>query len=631
MLSVALSTLRTRWVAFSGAFVALALGVGIIATIALVMSSAIEGYDRDRTAMTGTVVLLGVSAGVAGFVTIFVVASTFAFAVIQRTRELALLRLVGATPRQVRGMILAEALLLGGAGCVAGCLISLAGAPALAATLVSGGIAPSWFRAGISPGPLLLACLAGLAVAVLGVTAASRRAATVRPTEALRESTGETPGSRRVWSARTWWGLGFLVVALMGMGVIAVALPEISTVPVVYLWVLLMPIAAAALLAPVLTPALLRLLTWPWARGGAIGVLVRENTLTMVRRTAATAVPVLLTVGLSLTLLGALETIGQARVAEAAGQVRAGHVLVPAGGSGIGAAALERARSVPGVEVAALSPVTVRRTDDFGVTEDLFGYATDPGPLAATTDLPLAAGSLRALGRDSIVVNEAWEVDVGRRVEVTPEGGRPVRLTVAAVVEGGVGGADFYLDASRASGVPAELAYVRAPAEAAAALREAMKGTGVTLLTRDEWAATVRDSDQGTSVIGMMVTLGIAVVYSCISIVNTMVMAAAGRRRDLVMLRLAGATRRQAVLSLLAESIVVVAVGMVLAAVAAAVGFAGLLAALTRLLPAASLTIPWAPVVALTAAGALLAIVATTLTAGATLRAPALARAVAAE
>ncbi|SPL93876.1 putative ABC transporter integral membrane protein [[Actinomadura] parvosata subsp. kistnae] len=100
MLSVALSTLRTRWVAFSGAFVALALGVGIIAAIALVMSSAIEGYDRDRTAMTGTVVLLGVSAGVAGFVTIFVVASTFAFAVIQRTRELALLRLVG--PRRGR-------------------------------------------------------------------------------------------------------------------------------------------------------------------------------------------------------------------------------------------------------------------------------------------------------------------------------------------------------------------------------------------------------------------------------------------------------------------------------------------------------------------------------------------------
>jgi len=625
VLNVALSTLRTRWATFSGTLVALSLGVGIIATIALVMSSALEGYERDRTALTGTVVLLGVSAGVAGFVTIFVVASTFAFTVIQRTRELALMRLVGATPRQVRRMILTEALLLGAAGCLAGSLISLVGAPALAAALVAGGVAPSWFETGISALPLLLACAAGLAVAGLGVLAASRRAATVRPAEALRESSGDTPAARRVWTPRTWFGLSFLAAALMGMGVIAVALPEIATVPVVYLWVLLMPIAAAALLAPVLIPPMIRLLTLPWARGdNALGLLVRQNTLTMVRRTAATSVPVLLTVGLSITLLGALETIGQARTAEAAGQLRAGHVLVPTG-DGIGAEALKGARSVPGVQVAALAPVTVESTDEFGLTEEFFGYATEPEALAAAVDLPLAAGSITDLGPDGIVVTEGWERRVGDRVEVTPAGGEPVRLEVAAVIRSGVGGADFYLHFSRAGGAPVEVAYVTGGSA------DQLAGPGVNVLTKDAWAATIRDSDQGTSVIGMLVTLGIAVVYSCISIVNTMVMAASGRRRDLVMLRLAGATTRQAVLSLLAESIVVVGVGIVLAAGAAAVNFAGLLAALTRLMPAASLTIPWAPVLAVTAAGALLAIVATTMTARATLRSPALARAVAAE
>ncbi|MEV4015115.1 ABC transporter permease [Nonomuraea angiospora] len=587
------------------------------------MSSALASLERARTALTGTVVLLGVSAGVAGFVTIFVVASTFAFAVIQRTRELALLRLVGATPRQVRRMILGESLLLGAVGCLIGCLIGLVGAPVLAATLVSGGIAPSWFETGISPVPLLLACLAGLTVSLLGVSAASRRAATVRPTEALREASADTPGARRVRSPRTWWGLGLLAIAIMGMAVVAVAQPDLAAVPVVYLWVLLMPIAAAALLAPALIPPVVRLLTWPWARGGgAVGMLARENLLTMVRRTAATATPVLLTVGLSITLLGALETIGQARVAEAADQLRADHVLVPDGASGISPEALQKARSVPGAQVAALAAVTVDVTDEFDVTEEFWGYATEPGALAATTRLPVVAGSLNDLGPDGIVVTRRWEQGVGQRVEVTPAGGKPVTLKVAAVIESGVGGTDFYVDASRAGRSPVEVAYVKG---------RALPGEGVKVLTKAEWVDAVQDSDQGTSVIGMMVTLGIAVVYSCISIVNTMVMAAAGRRRDLVMLLLAGATSRQAVASLLMESVVVVAVGIVLAAGASALNFAGLLAALTQLFPDASLVIPWGPVSALTAAGAVLAVAATVLTARATLRTPVMARAIAAE
>ncbi|MFI7538954.1 FtsX-like permease family protein [Streptosporangium sp. NPDC049376] len=596
------------------------------------MSSALANYERARAVLTGTVVLLSVSAGVAGFVTVFVVASTFAFAVIQRTRELALLRLVGATPRQVRRMILAEALLLGTVACVVGCLLSLAGAPALAATLVAGDIAPSWFQVAVSPVPLLLSCLMGLGVATLGVSAASRRAATVRPTETLRESAMDTPLSRGLRSPRTLFGLGFLAIAILGMAVITVAMPGISGVPVVYLWVLLMPIAAAALLAPALIPPVIRLLTWPWARGGsAVGLLVRENALTMVRRTAATAIPILLTVGLSITLLGALETIGQARSAETAAQLRADHVLVPDGSTGIRPEALERARSVAGAQIAALTPVTVSAADEFGTVEELSGYATAPAMLAATTDLPVVAGSLKDLGQDTIVVTEDWERRVGQRVEITPAGGKPVRLKVAAVLRSGIGGADFYLDASHAGRSTPEVAYVKTSPGGAGPLREKTAGQGVQVLTRAEWVAVSRNSDQGTSVIGMMVTLGISVVYSCISIVNTMVMAASGRRRDLVMLRLAGATSRQAVLSLLAESVLVVAVGTVLAVAASSLNFAGLLSALTQLEPAASLAIPWAPVGALTATSALLAVAATTLTARATLKTSAIGRAVAAE
>src|SRR5260370_5537819 len=59
-------------------------------------------------------------AAVSAFVAVFVVASTFGFAVTQRRRELALLRLAGATPAQVRRMLLAEALITGLAAGAAG-------------------------------------------------------------------------------------------------------------------------------------------------------------------------------------------------------------------------------------------------------------------------------------------------------------------------------------------------------------------------------------------------------------------------------------------------------------------------------------------------------------------------------
>ncbi|MEU4574792.1 MULTISPECIES: ABC transporter permease [Nonomuraea] len=624
MLSIAMSTLRERWVAFVVSLVALALGVGIIATIALVMNSALTGFPGQRAALTGTVVLLSVSAGVTGFATVFIVASTFALTVIQRTRELALFRLIGATPQQVRRMIVIEALLLAAIGCVAGVVISLVGAPVLASVLASSGLAPSWFEVSISPVPLVLVCLGGMGLTALSVSVASRRAATIRPTQSLRESAGDPPGARPGRSARTGWGVALLLISLMGMGVVAAVLPELATVPVVYLWVLLTLVAAVALLAPALVPPVLRLLTLPWARGGsAIGTLVRENTLTMARRTAATTLPILITAGMSISLLGALETIGHAQSVEAGERLRADYVLVPEGGPAISAEALDRARKIPGVRIAPLAPTTVQVTGEAGLADGFWGYATDAQRFAAMTSLPLIDGTLEDFGPGGIVVSDIWELGAGQRVTVTPDGGKPVQLTVAAVVGDSAGGGDFYLDVSDTGPRPAEAAYVQAGGEAAAALRERSGELGASLLTKAEWAATVGNSDQGTGVIGMLVTLGIAIVYSCIAIVNTMVMAATARRRDLTLLRLLGATSRQAVAALLAESVVIAAAAMVLATAASAINFAGLLAALTQVVPGATLAVPWAPVLAFAATSALLAILATTLTATAAVRTPA--------
>jgi putative ABC transport system permease protein len=144
---------------------------------------ALEPRADARTRWIGMQVLTAVAA-LTGFVTVFVVASTFAFTVTQRRREMGLLRAVGATPRQVRRMVYAEALLVGGVGAVFGVVAGVVLAPVMARVLVDAGFEPATYEVRYSPLPLLGALVLGPLVALAGAWAAARRAARVRPLEA---------------------------------------------------------------------------------------------------------------------------------------------------------------------------------------------------------------------------------------------------------------------------------------------------------------------------------------------------------------------------------------------------------------------------------------------------------------
>ncbi|MEO3743139.1 FtsX-like permease family protein [Plantactinospora sp. B5E13] len=106
----------------------------------------------------------------------------------------------------------------------------------------------------------------------------------------------------------------------------------------------------------------------------------------------------------------------------------------------------------------------------------------------------------------------------------------------------------------------------------------------------------------------MVLVLGIAIVFCFIAVVNTLVMAAADRRRDLAILRLAGATPGQTLRVFAAESLLVVGVGVLLAAGASAVNLAGLRLALGQLVGPTPVTVPWGTVAVITATGAVLAL-----------------------
>ncbi|MFD3440786.1 FtsX-like permease family protein [Streptomyces sp. NPDC058685] len=672
MLTVALSALRTRWVSFAGSFVALALGVGLLATMGLGLASTVgapeqpprrfaaspvvvagtdtvtvdgagpkkldrphpvdpgllrdlqalgavtadgtpdavgidapaaavrktvgdrarvlTGADRrqadpeaerDAEALTTANALLGTAGGVTAFVSVFVVASTFAFAVALRAREFGLLRTTGATPGQIRRLLLTEAAGVGVLASAAGCALGVWGAPRLAEVLVRGDAAPPWFAIGDGiVWPYWTAFSTGLLVALCGAWAASLRAGRIGPMAALRESDVDsgvlTPVRRIAGCALLLTGAGLLVWTLATDPSGLLKRKTYTTQPMVL-------ITAVALLAPLLVRPLARALPLP----GATGLLVRENTAAALRRTAAVAAPVLVTVGLAGSLLGTAETVTAARAAEARRQTSA-HLVVT--GEEL------RPLRVAGATVSASASTAVFvREDGAALIRSDARAVPDPAAFARVARLPVVAGDPRDLDDSSIIVNEEWERHtVGERVTVRLGDGRPASLRIAAVLATGTGDNGAYITAANATAAPIDRIDVRLGSGAdPAAVREALRASGGEVRSADSWAAATHPRTSARTRLGLLVVLGIAVLYTVIALGNTLLMATAVRSREFGSLRAAGATRAQILRVVAGESLLAVGIGALLGAAVTAVNLAGLGAALASLSAPVTVTVPW--------------------------------------
>ncbi|MFB9465751.1 ABC transporter permease [Streptomyces cinereospinus] len=580
--------------------------------------------DRDSEALTAMNAMFGTAGGVTGFVSVFVVASTFAFAVAQRRREFGLLRTAGATPGQLRRMVVAEALAVGVAASAAGCVLASCGAPALAEWAAGERLAPRWFTIGDYTWPYHLAFWTGLLVALCGVLAASWRAGRTGPTEALCEASVET---RPMTPGRRLCGAALLITAAVTLALALVTNPGDLLHRKTYVGRPMLLISAAALLAPALVRPLARLIAWLPARlPGAGGMLVRENAAAGARRTAAVAAPVLVTVALAGSLLGATATLGEAKATEVRERTAADFVVTSAGDAGFDEATLRRLRAVSGAEVSASSASAVYVLEDGVALVRSGARAAEPGPLAATARLPLAAGKVSDLDDGSIIVNEEWEKHtVGERVEVWLGDGTRRSLRIAAVMTTGTGDNGVYVTPRNAPAAPVDRVDVRLADGAdagtvAAGLRRAVRVSGGEVLARDTWVrATYPETDRTTRA-GFLLVLGIALLYTGISLANTMVMATSDRVRELAALRLAGATRWQVLRLVGAEALVVVMVGGLLGALVAGLNLAGLWGALGLLSVRTSIEIPWATLAAVLGACAVVAVLSAAAPAGLALR-----------
>ncbi|MEU2911217.1 ABC transporter permease [Streptomyces massasporeus] len=526
--------------------------------------------------------LVGTFGALSLFVAGFVVSGTLTLAVAGRLTEIGLLRAVAATKGQIRRMIAVEVLLVTVAAALLGVPGGIGVAALLHRLLVSGEVLPPSFP--LAVGPVAPWATVGLAavVAQLAAFAAARRASRVRPVEVLRESAAPAPrlGWRRVL-------LGVLVLAgagaclgavaagrLDGGGGTAESMVLVLMVGVALLAPLICRVAGAVLLVPV-RPLL--------PRDGALAVrnLLRQNV-----RLAATVTPLVLSVSLTGTLLCVPLVTSQGEERAERQRLVADHV-VSAAGPGIGTGYAERAARLPGV-AAASGQLSVggelsRADSADGDAAPLVGgslVAMRTEAVPRLLDLGVRRGSLDRLDGTSVALGDSAAaglgVSVGDRVRVDWDDGGRDTYRVAAVYSRDRGFADALLpraSAARHAAAPLDdsvLVRTAPGADRGAVERE------LRTLASDFPGARVGgvDGDTGKAsgsgaAAGLFVLLLLTMInlFTAVSVVNTLSMATAGRRREFALLRLAGAQSAQVLRMLAWEAVLTCAVALLLAVV----------------------------------------------------------------
>ncbi|MFC4012783.1 FtsX-like permease family protein [Nonomuraea purpurea] len=534
--------------------------------------------------------LFGPMAGIGGFLAVFVIGGTFGLSMLQRRREIALLRAIGTTAGQIRRMIAAEAALVAVVAAFPGYVLGVGLAHLLRGVLVARGLAPSELVVVTGPLPLFVAGGSGLVLTLLSALTAVRQAAGVRPAEALREAAL----SRRLLTVpRLLPALGVLAGAGALLALSQDLGGELGVAFQALVVILLM--AATALLAPLLT----RLLVWPVgtlvsAVTRMTGGLAYANSVTAIRRASSASAAIMLSVAMAGYALLVNAVLADTTAAQGRARVVADQVLLPSGGAELPPGLAETVARRPGVEAVS----AVRRTSFvlhvLGDPESVPAQIVDPGTAGRVLDLGFVEGSLEGLKTPgTMAVSRAhagandWHV--GSEVKGRLADGTAVKLRVGGVFERSLGFADVLLPGRPGDG-PAGAVLVKAkPGADLTGL-----GPAARIVDAATYATGVRTSIED-NVTGTYLVLAVLVAFTALSLVNTLVMGTATRTREFALLRAIGASRRQIVRMMVWETAIVMTIGTIMGTAVACVVLAGANGALTGTMTLTGLPMPQYP------------------------------------
>ena len=519
--------------------------------------------------------LAGSLGGTVVLITMLVVGSTLALSVHQRRRELALLRAIGATPKQIHTMIAGEALVVALAAATLGCLPGVLAAKALRGALSVIGVLPPDFEFSYGPIPMVAAVGTAVIAAQVAGFAVARRVVSVRPVEALAQAQSEEPGLGR---ARVVIG-----VLLVVLGAAASLLPlffgSIFAVAGAASGGLIM-VVAFLMLAPPVVARVTRLLAAPFRRRfGDLGYLAVANTQANARRLAAGIGPLILAIGFSALQLFIPTTTAAAAQDQARAGVIADYTLTGAGG-GLPTEVPGYVQGLPGVAATAGAlRVGLHASTKMLGDPEVFDYTAQgltTGRLDQVLDLDVSAGSLEQLPEGTVAVSDGAAATLGtgmgRTVRVHLPDGQTIEPQVVAVYRRGLGFGDLTLPAatilqhSSRQLYDSVLVRMRDGADREQVLDElrALRDRYPGLRVQDKGGLSAAQQHSATAgLVGSAMPLVLVFGYIAVAVANTLVMTTLSRSREFALLRLVGATPSQVMRMMRTETLMVVLIAVV--------------------------------------------------------------------
>ena len=501
----------------------------------------------------------------------FLIFNTFTIIVAQRTRELALLRCLGASRRQVMTSVLLESLIVAVVASLVGLGLGVLIANGLKALLTgilnfdlpTTGTVFLWRT-------VIVSLAVGIVVTVLAALLPARKATRVPPVAALQPETAFAPTHFR--KRRIVLGV---LVTLVGIALLLAGLFQnegnrlvnVGSGAVIVFF-------GVAILSPLIARPLARLIGWPFAKAfGLSGTLARENAMRNPRRTASTAAALM--IGLALvTFVSIFAASIKASTTETLDRtIAADYILMNDSFTPFSPDLAARLADQP--ELAAVVGVRLGAFKLNGATKQLIGI--DPAAYDRVVKTEVLSGSIADLQSGGLAVKEdvakanGWTV--GERVALQFPRGGTQQVTVKAIYKDNSVNGDYLLslaDYERfyADQADSQILVQAAPGTTPAASRAAIDRVlvdfpNVTVRDQAEYKAeTARQIDQVVNLFYAL--LALAVVIALFGIVNTLGLSIFERIRELGLLRAIGATRRQVRSMIRWEAVIIAVLGAVL-------------------------------------------------------------------
>jgi putative ABC transport system permease protein len=510
-------------------------------------------------------ILLGF-AGIALFVGIFLILNTFSIVVAQRTRELALLRAIGASRRQVINSVLVEAVVVGLIASVLGLLAGVGAGAGLGALFsnMSGGmdLAPI----GVPLSAVISSFTVGILVTVVAAVMPALRASRISPVAAMQDvSTPDRPLTKITVAGTVVTAIG---AAALGTGLFVA---NGNTALYLILGGVLVTFIGVALLTPLISRPVVSLLgrLFSWSVPGRLG---RLNSGRNPRRTAITAAALMVGIALVTGVTVVMDSAKSSLKAEAARILKA-QIMISGDQGGprpptYDPAVIDRAAAIPGVRAAA------------GLYNDLVAIGDDRSYVAATEDLSRMAEAYGTtaprLGADQIAVStpeaaeRGWQT--GSRVQIQTSRGEARTYTVALTFGENELPGSIILPAEAIKGfgiTQPVLGFIRL--DDGVAVSAVLPQVKALVADSPEVSATDQQTfvDSQAAVFDQIITmiqilLGLAILIAVLGVINTLALSVLERTRELGLLRAVGLGRAQTMRMITVEAVVIAVFGALL-------------------------------------------------------------------